>query len=204
MNVFQEYPELGEAWFRNNQTMMMITGLDGEIYAINDAFSEFIGYSEYEFTRQNKPITWKEITLPGIDLVTDMEEALRCFHGQIKTYKMRKHYIPKLGLPHFVEICVHRYPIDGGSTEFKFFFVEIYSLTDEGKMILKELRDTQKQFAEDVQNIAKAMMILAGESQLWKWAKENTQWSIPIALLVSFLLFGRSILEIVHLIKELF
>lgn len=204
MNIFQEYPELGEVWFRNNETMMLIAGLDGEIYAANDAFLEFIGYSEYEFTRQNKPITWKDITLPGNDLVADMEEALRCYNGQHKSYKIRKHYIPKMGLPHFVEIYVHRYPLDGGPKEFKFFFVEVYSLTDEGKIILKELRDTQHQFAKDVQNITKAMETLAGESQLWKWAKENTMWSIPIALGIAFLLFGRSVLEIMHLVKELF
>lgn len=117
-------------WAENSSNMLLVSGPDGEIYWTNKAFRQFIKYSETEFTRQNDPITWFQITKPGSDLNTDMTDALKCLHGKIKEYNAQKYYIPKYEAPVLVDIEVKRFPIDGDETNFKFFLVEVHKVTN--------------------------------------------------------------------------
>ena len=139
MNIFQDNPELGEHWFRDNTTMMIISGLNGEIYDANNEFLEFIGYSLYEFQKEEHPVTWFDITIKDDDLAADQFEADQTMKGLKRSYNVRKHYIPKQSLPKLVNLHASRYPPNGGIEEFKFFLVEVYNLTDTTKEIYKEI-----------------------------------------------------------------
>ena len=88
MNLFEKYPELGEEWFRNNSTMMIISGPNGEIYEANNEFLTFIGYSLSEFQRGENPISWFELTLKDEDFDTDKFEAQRLVSGESKSYRV--------------------------------------------------------------------------------------------------------------------
>src|SRR5262249_20108935 len=71
---------------------MAIVGLDGRWLEVNDAFCEFLGYSEGEL----RETTWQAVTHPA-DLGADLASIQAAIDGRIDAYTMVKRYVRKDG-----------------------------------------------------------------------------------------------------------
>lgn len=199
---FKSNESLGEHWFRNSQRMILLSGVNGEIYAANDAFLEWIGYSMYEFVKDENPVTWFDITVKDDSLEADKAQAEACLRGDIKSYHVRKYYIPKKSIPHLVELRVMRYPAEG---KFKFFVVEIEDLKNGTKKAFEELVILQQNTTKQLTQIANSLASLENSTwnQIWSWLLSKPYLLIFLIVLICFLLFGRGVIEILTLIGAL-
>ena len=212
VNFFEKFPALGEAWFRNNSTMMLISGPGGEIYDANNAFLDFIHYTLTEFTRLKNPVSWHHITPNADELAADQDEARRCMEGIIQSYRVRKHYVPKDALPHLVDLKISRYPLEGGKDSFEFFFVEIYDLRNSGEAIREELHELSKNTLKELKKLNHNLRE-ARESEskrktldfgmLSDFAREHPKITWYIIILLSSLIVGRSTAEILEAFKKI-
>lgn len=189
--------QLADAIFRKSRTMMLLSLEDGRIIDANPAFLDWIGYSMHEFTRQRDPVSWHDITLPDAALEADIEQSRACAAGEVTNYKLRKHYQPKGQAPRLVDIYVQRHPPQG---QMNCFLVEVYPIGQEKEECLLEVMTTNRKLAESITKIQTSMdTLVAGNIATWMaWGAKNPRVSVPLALLICFLLFGRSTLEIVE------
>lgn len=158
IGYFACFPELGEAWFRTSQLMMLISGPNGEVYDANDAFLSFIHYSLYEFRRETDPITWKDITPDDSDRSADEAQAARCANGEIQGYAMRESYVPKGATSRIVDIFVRRFPREGGREEFKFFIVEVHPIEEALQRVCNEMFQLQGDTLEVLEDLTKQLL----------------------------------------------
>lgn len=195
--MFNKNQDLGEFIFRNSSSMLILSGPNGEIYDANDTFLNWIGYSWYEFTRDDNPVTWIDISSNDASLKADIEQADACSRGEITKYTIRKYFIPKNSAPKFVELNVVRYPLTGN---LQFLLVEVTELANGNKRAFEEILKIQKEFDERMEKVCSNIDILAhgSISSVLKWSKENPKLSIPFWIVISTLLFGRSVLEIIN------
>ena len=157
MNVFKDKPDIFSQWFRNNSTMMLVSGQKGEIYEANNEFLEFIGYTLHEFQREEFPVTWFDITTKDEDFDSDMYESKSLVRGEKKSYSIKKHYIPKQSIPKLVQLQVSRYPQSGASKEFEFFLVEVHNLDDQKRHIFEEMEKMNLGTSKSLQAINRSI-----------------------------------------------
>jgi PAS domain-containing protein len=196
--IYEE--DFGAESFLYSPSMQMLSGPNGEIYAANEAFCNWIGYSEFEFTRSDNPVTWFDITDKDGDFEADKQNAEGIVSGKITSYKIRKHYIPKGQRPKLVELMVNRFPHDR-SREFKFFIVDIVELSNGRLEAISELMEFSRRQTKAMEDISQSMDTYSRGNILSfvKWSIENKMVAAPIWLILAFLLFGRSIIEIIQM-----
>ena len=204
MDIFNDHPGIGEVAFRTSPNMKFFAGPAGEVYDVNDAFANWIGYNRYEFRQPNSPVTSFSITLADEDLETDKINMQKLVDGDMVSYKVRKHLIPKGSTPRLVELTVMRYPLH--LTEpFKFFVIHVQELDNGRLAAIQELmashklqNETLEKVAADFSKVSEAIETLkfGNIGTIIEWSVNNKMWAAPIWGLLAFLLFGRSILEI--------
>lgn len=205
--LFRDNPPLGEQLFRTADTMMMLSGFAGEIHDANNRFLDWIGYSLYEFTREVAPVTWIDLTLQGADLEADQNEAVRCQRGEISAYRVRKHYLPKNGLPKLVELYVRRYPEYGDEHNFTCFIVEVNELGNRDRQFYEEFLSKHQEVVAQIGNIYLLLQQIRAMTlySFLSWAKENPKLSIPLGLLLLYLLADKEkFTQLIELKKLLF
>lgn len=176
-------------WWHRSKNMKLISQVDGRIEAANSAFLDWINYTIYEFTRADKPVTWFDLTMRDDSFEADREMAIRCMDGTVEHYSIRKYYIPKGESPKLVELSVMRYPRVG---EFKAFLVDVQPIVATEAVFVEALGVIQK----DTGTILKEIRDNNTLKTLLDWISNNKTYSIPLIVLFSVLLFGRSVIEI--------
>lgn len=201
-NIFFDNQLLGEVWFRKNKTMMVIIDKTGKVIACNDTFLQWIGYSEYEFQRDNNPVTWWDISIN--DGAGDADKVLfnRCFDGNIDHYSLRKQIVPNGSSPHLVDIFGLGFP---PIEETKFILLEIYDLKNGTKRAFEELLILQQNTTKSLESISESLKIVEQNliSKFTIWVSEKPVVLIFLFLLFSFLIFGRSVLEILIMVQSI-
>ncbi len=81
--------------FENAPIGMALTSTEGQMFKVNQAFCDFLGYSEGELTDQS----FQNITHPD-DLETNLQYLQDMLAGKIQTFQVEKRYVHKLG--HYV------------------------------------------------------------------------------------------------------
>jgi len=197
---------------------MLITALNGEIYDANDAFLDFIKYPLYDFIKKDNPKTWKDITLPNEALESDLHEAELCMKGQIKTYNIRKHYVPNSALPNMVDIQVTRFPLEGGEQEFEFFFVTVVDMQGETGQAIRDIHDLSVKLTKHLDSVSEKMeesltLFKSLEKKVtqpnlinrfFDWVEKNPKIGYPTFFLFLYLIFGSKITEGLMALKEIF
>ncbi|MEZ6046582.1 MAG: hypothetical protein R3C11_13615 [Planctomycetaceae bacterium] len=217
MNVFEEYPELGEVWFRRNQTMMGISGPQGEVYDANDALLHFLKYALSEFTRREDPVTWHRFTLQDESFEADKAESEKCLNGERPSYTIRKYYVPKNSFPRLVELHVTRFPLEGGRDEFKFFFVTITDLEATASRAFDDIYELSAGTLKALESINQKLdgqldhRHYSNYTELKELSQQHPRMALAafmlfsvILLVMVFNLFGRSVIEIMTAVKDMF
>lgn len=114
------------SWVKRTKVLLIISGVNGEMYWSNQAFQNFIKYSEYELAK----LTWSEISVNDSNLEADLEMSHKCAKGEIPGYSIQKQYIPKGQKPEWVCLDVLRYP-ENLSSPFKFFLVAVKPMQED-------------------------------------------------------------------------
>ena len=100
-----------------------------------------------------------------------------------------------------------RWPLVG---EFEFFYCEVFDLKNGSKRAFEELQELQIETTRSIggmTTLIQESVDLAKSSPARKivdWFVSNQKISIPFALLIVFLLFGRSAIEVVKQAFDLF
>jgi PAS domain S-box-containing protein len=106
---------------------MVVCANSGKILWVNRAFEDFIGYNSWELTvgQSGSGITWDKLSLDDENLDADKAMIAECLAGNIKSYSIKKQYIPKNDKPVWVDMHVIRYPLEGS---LKYFMITIIPL----------------------------------------------------------------------------
>ena len=210
MNILEEFfnnhTDLAHEMLQNSGQMWLISTEYGEILWANEAFCEFIGYTMYEFRRDKDGIKWHDITLHDESLEADIAQAQAAINGDIKSYKVRKWYIPKNSAPIFVELYVRRYP-PNRENKAEFLVVEVIKLSDESAKLLASYDELSKKTEMNMGKLTERMTDLVESVQkmnaltfngfvafLYRYPKVSV---ISIAVLLSLIL-GPRIFELVN------
>ena len=121
--------------FENAPIGMALVSTDGQMFKVNQALCDFLGYSEEELTA----LSFQNITHPD-DLENDLQYSQQTVAGEIQTFQMEKRYQHKLG--HYVwgALSVSLVRNDEGIP--LYFISQIKDVT-ERKQAEDELRDTK-------------------------------------------------------------
>jgi PAS domain-containing protein len=187
----EKYPTLGSFLPGSAQTLMLFSDHEGKILWANEAFLSWIGYSYSEFTRPDKPVTWKQISVPDASLDADIDMANRTYHGEMDSYVIRKFYIPKNQSPQFVELFVRRFPpTKDGSCEL--FVVEVLPLFNGHARIAKEYEETQQQLIVTLKEMNEKLDLMTrqGFNAVISWLIANKWAGIPTLIFLVYIVFG--------------
>lgn len=105
--------EVLQIWARNASIPLLVSGSNGEIYWVNQAFEEWSGYTLPELVR----LGWKNLSKPDESLEADLKSLAEIVDGYRTHYTVQKYYIPKGDKPQLGELSVVRYP-NTGTLEF--------------------------------------------------------------------------------------
>jgi PAS domain S-box-containing protein len=113
--------------FIHSEVPMVVCASSGKILWVNRAFEDFIGYNSWELTvgQSGTGITWEKLSLNDENLEADRAMIKQCIDGDLKSYSIKKQYIPKNDKPVWVDMHVVRYPLDG---ELKYFMITVMPL----------------------------------------------------------------------------
>lgn len=187
----EKYPTLGAFLPGHAQTLMVFSDHEGRILWANESFLSWIGYTLSEFTRADKPITWKQITVPDASLDADIDMIGRAYRGEFDSYVIRKFYIPKNQSPQFVELFVRRFPPTGqGACEL--FVAEVMPLFNGHARIAREYEETQQQLVASLKemNLKLDIMTTHGFNAIVTWLVENKWAGIPTLIFLIYIVFG--------------
>ena len=107
MNWLDQQPiEMLRAAITHSPCCILFSLTDGKMLWGNDAFLEWIGYTQTELQQR----TWMEISVNDSSLSADLEAASRIADGYLVTYKVQKQYVPKNSRPKWGTLYVLRYP----------------------------------------------------------------------------------------------
>lgn len=192
-------PDISKFYFEKTKNLILISSDSRSIISVNSEFAEWIGYTSLEFTRQNNPITWDDITVQDSDYEADLASAMRCKNGDITSYTVIKKCRKKSGNISTVKMHVMRYPYMG---DFQFFIVDITPLDDVIQQAFNDhldSQDTLRHHQEDIKQKLKTMHRDIKKNnpvrQYWEWCKENPKVSWVINLVIIYKIFGEEILR---------
>lgn len=153
--IAQQDCELLRTWISKSKNCLLTSLHDGRILWCNEAFEEFIGYSQYELTigHNGKGISWPQITLQDGSFEADTMMVEELVAGRRQSYTVRKQYIPKNEKPTWVELNVTRWPFEG---DIACFLVEVTPLkngtaaaaqiaSEQMSQVLHKLEDFKKE-----------------------------------------------------------
>lgn len=148
-------------WIKHTSLPKACSAADGEIFWVNEAFEEMIGYSEYELVsgRGGKGIRWTDISVDDGNLEADRRMVEEIVSGRRERYFIRKQYLPKNDKPIWVELQVLRYPSNG---ELKFFLVTANPLKNGSQLAAHIATDALKNVLVSVEEIKTLQNQLAG------------------------------------------
>lgn len=195
--------ELVKHWLRHTSTPMLATLLDGTILWANRSFEEMIGYSSVELYGKHEPntIKWTDLTVDHGDLHYDQVMAKSVIDGEIQDYQITKQYKTKTGSLVDVIIHVTRYPSAGS---FQCFLVSIYALKVDVQQTYEELREVRAILFDLCAIMDKANINQSLGTAVYNFLSSNPKVAYLIGGVLSVLLFGSRVIEIIQEIKSLF
>lgn len=199
-HYLEKFPTLGGFIPAHAQTMILFSDVDGNILWANDAFLGWIGYTMSEFTRQNSPVTWKQITVPDASLDADIEMAEKTSNGNQDSYVIRKFYIPKNQSPQFVELFVRRFPSTGGKAEFELFVCEVSPLFNGHARIAKDYENSQQELVACLTAMNDKLEAIAnhGLNAAVTWLMEHKWAGIPTLIFLVYIVFGERTADVLR------
>jgi PAS domain S-box-containing protein len=96
-------------WFNESATCLLVCGTDGEIFAVNQSFETWCGYTSHELSRMGMA----SLSARDNDFMAESEVVQDCIHGRRTQYVVRKDLVPKASKPQAGEFSAVRYPTDG-------------------------------------------------------------------------------------------
>lgn len=138
--------------FRNVDIPMLISGTKGEIYWVNKAFEDFIGYNSWELTKgsDGKGISWEKLSVNDENLEADKAMLKEAIEGNVSSYSVKKQYIPKNEKSVWVDLHVVRYPLVG---PIKYFLVTVLPLKNGTAAAFNLAMTTIKELTEKMSKV---------------------------------------------------
>lgn len=132
---------------RGSQIPKLVSGANGEIYWVNKAFEDFIGYNSWELTigSNGNGLSCDKISVQDDNLAADKAMLKEAIAGNITSYSVKELYIPKNEKPVWVDLHIMRYPISG---DVKYFIVEVIPLKNGTAAAFNFAMSTIKDFTE--------------------------------------------------------
>ena len=113
--------------FTYSEVPLVVCGESGKILWANRAFEEFIGYNTWEITTgpSGNGLDLSKLSVNDENLEADKAMLKECLAGTIKSYSVKKQYIPKNDKPVWADLHVIRYPLEGN---LKYFVTTVIPL----------------------------------------------------------------------------
>lgn len=153
--IDQQSPEMFMDWFHRVDVPMLIKGIDGDIYWTNQAFEEFIGYTNWELTGKN--MSWKKISVNDDNIEAEINMMQECIDGHQTKCSMKKQYIPKNDKPVWVDLNLCRFPPYG---DIKCFLAVVQPLKNGVSASFSAAMDTIKDFTEKMEQQNKGLNLM--------------------------------------------
>lgn len=100
---------------RYSSVPTLFSGPNGEIYWVNEAFSDLLEYTSFELFKKG----WIDISVKGDDLEADFAMTQEVVNGNRASFKLTKSFVSKSGNPIAGELSAVRFPHDSkGATHF--------------------------------------------------------------------------------------
>ena len=130
--------------FENAPIGMVLVDINGLMFKFNQAFCNFLGYSEDELTS----ITFQEITHKD-DLEADLNYLSQLLEGKIQSYQMEKRYHHKLGYYVWGELAVSLVKNDENTP---LYFISQIQDINEAKSAGEALRHAEEKYRTIFEN----------------------------------------------------
>lgn len=113
--------------FTYSEVPLVVCGNSGKILWANRAFEEFIGYNSWELTvgPSGAGTDLSKLSVNDENQEADRAMLKECIAGNIKSYSVKKQYIPKNEKASWADLHVIRYPLEG---DLKYFVTTVIPL----------------------------------------------------------------------------
>ncbi len=217
----QQDCELLRTWARTSPVPLLASEAQGKILWCNEAFEEFIGYSQYELTlgQSGNGMTWMQLSTNDGNLVADQRMTEELVAGRRERYSVKKQYLPKNERPAWVEIHVMRWPFTGNIQCFLVIVEPLKNGSQASAQIasetmsrvitkLDEIKAEHKAALIDhVDKVKQEMVPKSGVHQIFAGfadlAVRNPRAAVVVAIVFSLLIGGSSLLSAINNAKEL-
>lgn len=168
------------------------SGGNGEIFDVNEAFEELLGYSAYELKRKG----WKAISVQNEDLDADNAITAELVTGNRQSMTVIKSYVSKLGVPIPGQLLAVRFPQGVAPMECALCF--FIPLANGSKAALSLVVDYIEKHTNASHSLAEKIATMSNDLQLKKaqtvgqrlwdtfgeWALQNPKAALIILLIL--------------------
>jgi PAS domain S-box-containing protein len=168
------------------------SGGSGEIFSVNEAFEELLGYSSFELKRKG----WKAISVQNEDLEADNAITAELVTGQRQSMTVIKSYVSKLGVPIPGQLLAVRYPQGTAPMESALcFFIPLANGSKAALSLvvdyIEKHTNASHSLAEKIATMAQDLQVKKAQTvgeRLWdtsgEWALQNPKTATMVLLIL--------------------
>lgn len=207
--------------FTYSEVPLVVCRDSGKIVWTNKAFEEFIGYNNWELTTgpNGNGLDLSRLSLNDENQEADKAMLKECIAGNIKSYSVKKQYIPKNDKAVWADLHVIRYPLEG---DLKYFVTTVIPLKNGtaaafslAMNTIKELTDKMNTYSSQVNGMEQN--IIAGVEQkiqskteiqniflnIAKLVEKHPKVSIAIVMTLLTMILGNQLVEAIKNMKTI-